>query len=225
LRNSSVIRSTTPIMSLNPHPSKGLSAVGIAYRSVADRGLVGDHAALHDPALHASVDHGDAAVLVLAGAHGLDRVEVEMAGRLVSHRVRSGGEVHLAIVALRQADPPVDDRGIPPEAVSVHGVDEVQPLGLEVLAEMTVGGDFRLDLVPEDDVAGVAGDDVVGHHLAADGLGELLAGALLVFEAYLVLAGLGLAVDGGPDADAEGAISAGHSTRRSITPKRCFGSP
>jgi hypothetical protein len=89
------------------------------------------------------------------------------------------------------------------QAVDVVGIENVEGVGLAILAELAVSGHLSFGVGPKDDIAGVAGDSVDADDVAADGLGEAAAGGLLALEGGLILGGLGLGGDGIPDGGME----------------------
>lgn len=98
--------------------------------------------------------------LFLSGADGLDGVEVAQAGGRVADGVGCGGHVQFGAGFLDQADDLLGQGGIAAEAVYVDGVEDVEGVALAVVAELAVGGHGGFGLVPEDEVAAVAGHGV-----------------------------------------------------------------
>jgi hypothetical protein len=88
--------------------------------------------------------------------------------------------------------PRVRPPGRKAKAVDVVAPNDVYAASVTILAEVLVGRHPTGGVFKEYNVATVTRDCEGRHDLATDGLGELVAGALLVFEAYLVLAGLAL---------------------------------
>lgn len=153
----------------------------------------------------------DAAELVFLGARRLDGKYVALAGAALADDVRVAGEIDLRTALVDQADDLVGQGRIAADAVWIDGVEHVEDTGLGVLPELAIGVHLALGLVPENDVAGVAGYLVDADDDAVDGLGELAAGSFLVGEGGFVLGSLGLAGDGAPDGDAHGRLVIGHS--------------
>jgi len=141
---------------------------------------------------------------VLAGAHHLDGVDVAGASGGVADLVGGGGDVDFGAGVADEGDDLVGQRGIAAEAVHVDGVEDVDGVGLAVLTELAVGGHGGFGVAPEYEIASVARDSVDADDGAADCVGEIATGALLISQAGFAVGGLGFATDGAPEGDAEG---------------------
>jgi len=181
----------------------GDAAVGAGDGAVAQWPVAGAEAA-RDPGFDAGAEAVDAEGLILGGADGLDGVDVALGGGGLADGMGGGGEVDFSAGLFDQADDLVGEGGVAPEAVGVEGEEDVEDVVGAVLAELAVGGHGGFGVVPEDEVAGVAGDGVDDDDVSVDSLGELAAGGFLILEGGLVGAGLGFGGDGGPDGDAGG---------------------
>ncbi len=124
--------------------------------------------------------------------------------------MRRAGQVDFGAGFFHQADHLVAQRRVAAQPVGVYGVQHVECAVLHVPAQLAVGVDLGLGVLPENDVAALARHAVDAHDVAAHVGGELAAQAFLLFEADFVFGGLLFAADGAPDGDAGRAVVFGH---------------
>ena len=188
----------------------GCGGDGFAGGRIADgevaEGPVGGGEATADAGFGAGLVLADAAALVLLSADGLDGVDVAMADGGLADGVRGAGQVDLGAGLFDEGDDLVGEGRVAAEAVGVYGEEDVEGVVGAILAELAVGGDGGFGVVPEDEVAGVAGDGVDVDDVAVEGGGEFAAGGFLLLEGGFVGGGLGFGGDGAPDGDAEGSL-------------------